>query len=667
MMNKVELVVLENNIIPVTEVLAESKAFHLISDNTTGEGAPSGGVSHLTDQWSDWVTTFTDLEQRVRAVMSTLGVDAGPVPSETPYLISPEAAKIEVADLEEETQAPVRELHEEEDRLNQLQQYIEQLRPIANLDIDLKALRTMRYTFTLLGTMPVANIERLQHSLAHHPHQLITLRREGHLATVMLFGTQRDADVLTRAARSAYLNPLKLPTDITQHLPGTLNEGTPAEAIAMLEEEIARTRCHITQYQATLAHMRETRIRTMRHLFWQIHASRTLAKTITRYGRLRYTYLITGWVPDTQITALKQKIEAVSDQIMIEINPPDPAEVYQIPVALENPPLIKSFEGLVTNYGYPRYGELDPTPITALTFPLVFGLMFGDVGHGLILTLAGLLLTTRKIRALQPLSAIGWVVSACGVMSMIFGLLYGSVFGFEDLIPALLFHPLEHIMNILIVAIVSGIAILSLGMLHNILNLALQRQWGPLLFDHHGIAGLIFYWSLVGGAAASFIPSFPLSTAIFIVPGIVAGLAMTFSEALESLIEPQGHLGGDSGSSALIKESTGTYLMRAIFELFETLISLFSNTLSYVRMGAFAVAHGALSLVVFIIAEAVSPGQGLGYWIVLALGNVFVIGFEGMIVGIQTLRLEYYEFFSKFFSGGGIRYRPMTLVSEENG
>jgi len=111
----------------------------------------------------------------------------------------------------------------------------------------------------------------------------------------------------------------------------------------------------------------------------------------------------------------------------------------------------------------------------------------------------------------------------------------------------------------------------------------------------------------------------------------------------------------------------GIYLMRAIFELFETFISLFSNTLSYVRMGAFAVAHGALSLVVFIIAEAVSPGQGLGYWIILALGNVFVIGFEGMIVGIQTLRLEYYEFFSKFFSGGGIRYRPLTLISEENG
>ncbi len=666
MMHKVELVVLESNIIPVTEALAESRAFHLINDETTSDKATSDGPSHLvaTDQWSEWVATFTDLEQRVRNVMSTLGIDAGPVPSETPYLISPEAAKVEVADLEEETQAPVRELYEEEKRLNQLEQYIVQLKPIADLDVDLKNLQEMRYAFTLLGTMPVANIERLQHSLAYHPYQLVTLRREGHLATVMLFGTQSDTDVLTRAARSAYLNPLKLPADITKHLPGELSEGTPAEVIAKLEEEIARTRCHITQYQDTLTHMKETRIQTMRHLFWQIHASHTLAETITRYGRLRYTYLITGWVPDSQLASLKQKIEAVSDQVMIEVNPPDPAETTQTPVALENPPPLKSFEGLVTNYGYPRYGELDPTPITALTFPLVFGLMFGDIGHGFLLTLAGLVLTARKIRALRSMASMGWVVSICGIVSMIFGWLYGSVFGFEDLIPALLFHPMENIMSILIIAVGSGIGLLSLGILYNIINLAMTRQWGPLLFGHYGVVGLIFYWSLIGIAAVRFIKPlpgwmmarFPLTNVpVFI--GIIAGLAVAFSEALERLAE---------GHRPLIEESVGTYLMRAFFELFETFIGLFSNTLSYIRMGAFAVAHGALSMVVFIIAESVSPGHGIGYWIALALGNLFVIGFEGIIVGIQTLRLEYYEFFSKFFSGGGVRYRPLTLVPEED-
>ncbi|MEA3308012.1 MAG: V-type ATPase 116kDa subunit family protein, partial [Chloroflexota bacterium] len=107
------------------------------------------------------------------------------------------------------------------------------------------------------------------------------------------------------------------------------------------------------------------------------------------------------------------------------------------------------------------------------------------------------------------------------------------------------------------------------------------------------------------------------------------------------------------------------HFVQATFELFEVVIGLFSNTLSYVRMGAFAVAHGALSLVVFILARMVSSDQGVGYWLVVGLGNLFIIGFEGMIVGIQTMRLEYYEFFSKFFSGSGVRFQPLTLISPD--
>ena len=108
-----------------------------------------------------------------------------------------------------------------------------------------------------------------------------------------------------------------------------------------------------------------------------------------------------------------------------------------------------------------------------------------------------------------------------------------------------------------------------------------------------------------------------------------------------------------------IQEGVVVFIIQAFFELFETLISIFSNTLSYVRVGAFAVAHAGLSAVIYILAEMVSPVQGIGYWIVVILGNLFIIGFEGLIVGIQTLRLEYYEFFSKFFNGGGKSFNPI--------
>ncbi len=125
-----------------------------------------------------------------------------------------------------------------------------------------------------------------------------------------------------------------------------------------------------------------------------------------------------------------------------------------------------------------------------------------------------------------------------------------------------------------------------------------------------------------------------------------------FSEVLIHLVE---------GERPLIEGGLGTYAIQAPMEWFEAVISFLSNSLSYVRIGAFAIAHGVLSSVFFILAALVSPSHGVGYWIVVAIGNVFIVGFEGLIVGIQTMRLEYYEFFSKFFTGGGMRFEPLTL------
>jgi V/A-type H+-transporting ATPase subunit I len=201
-----------------------------------------------------------------------------------------------------------------------------------------------------------------------------------------------------------------------------------------------------------------------------------------------------------------------------------------------------------------------------------------------------------------------------------------------------------------------GAAVLRIGLVCARLNSLLAKQWGRRRFDHNGLAGLIFYWSLIGMGIKAFKPDLPLNMVVLIGLAVVSGLGLTFSELFGRLVEKE---------RPLIKGDTITYLLQAFFELFETVISLLSNTLSYVRMGAFAVAHGAISMVVFIMAESISPQHGLGYWFVLAVGNLFVIGFEGMIVGIQTMRLEYYEFFSKFFTGGGEPYVPFNLLSRE--
>jgi V/A-type H+-transporting ATPase subunit I len=141
------------------------------------------------------------------------------------------------------------------------------------------------------------------------------------------------------------------------------------------------------------------------------------------------------------------------------------------------------------------------------------------------------------------------------------------------------------------------------------------------------------------------------------VVAILAGLAIMFSSVLIRLVE---------GERPLVEGGMATYAIQAPMELFETVISFLSNSLSYVRVGAFAIAHVVLSSVVFLLAELLSPGHGIGYWIIVSFGNLGIVMYEGLIVGIQAMRLSYYEFFSKFFTGGGLRFEPLTLMSRQD-
>jgi V/A-type H+-transporting ATPase subunit I len=649
-MNKVELVVPRQDVVPVTEALAASGIFHLAPQEHT-DIVPADYRDG--DNWHEQAALFASLEQRILLVMEALCVDEGEPPPEAHHIVEPETAMAEVEQLEQEARAPLKELEEEHLRLNQLRRTIAQLELVANLDVELDTLHNLRYLFATLGNIPAPNLERLRSSLEHVPSKLIELKRDDHLATVVLFGAKRDAEVLDRAARSAYLNPISLPETY---------QGTPAEIIESLQADVERTNTRINECHLVIDRLHETRVRRLQRLLWQVRASRTLVETIAQYGRLRFTYLVAGWVPASRLSELQRSIERASGDVQFESTTPGREHADAIPTAMDSPPLLKAFQSLVSNYGQPAYGELNPTLILALTFPLVFGLMFGDVGHGFLLTLLGMLLVSGVVRQLRKAASAGFPLIACGITSMLFGVLYGSFFGDEELLKEWLhgenwmLQPTHNIMDTLLVAVAVGIGLLSLGMILSMVNDLLARRWGHLFFGHYGLAGLLFYWSMVGLGASVMASDLGLPATPLAVTVIVSGLAVVFGHLLAHLVE---------GHRPLVEDSAFTYLMRAAFEFFELLIGLLSNTLSYIRMGAFAVAHGALSMVVAIIAETISPGKGVLFWVVYVLGTLFVIGFEGMIVGIQTLRLEYYEFFSKFFSGSGVRYRPLELTHKE--
>ncbi|MBN1312445.1 MAG: hypothetical protein JXB30_13590 [Anaerolineae bacterium] len=643
-MTEVEMVVPAKDLLTITDALAGQGVFHQADGRYLGSKAEAGS-------WQETAMTYSTLERQILVAMQALGVVPDPPPqTEHASLIDIEMVRLLLNQIEEDVQTANEKLVGRKKRLEQLRSYLRQLEPIADLDLDIRALTKPEHIFSRLGVIPIANLERLQTSLARIPFVLLTLRQDTQKPVVWLAGAKQDADILDRAARSAYLDPLKIPP---------IHHGTPADVIASIHIAIERQQQRLVEQEAVISSLRELHAQQLQLLLWRVRVSRMLAGAISRFDKLRYTYLIVGWVPSDKLARFTQLIRKTSKETLIDTTPIKRETAKQdVPIALQGSGMLGAFQGLVTNYAQPRYEEIDPTLLMALTFPILFGAMFGDVGHGLVLALLGWLLASRKVQALHNLASLGSVISICGISATVFGFLYGSIFGNEHILPALWFNPMENIMQILIAAVGAGVVLLSLGLLLNMFNAWLARDWGRLVFDKNGLAGLVLYWSLLGLAVGLFTDMLTVPPVVLIIPTAIASLSVMLSEMLKHLIE---------GHRPLVEDGIGTYAIQAFFELFETLIGFLSNSLSYVRVGAFAVAHGGLSAVIFILAEMASPSRGIGYWTVLALGNLFIVGFEGLVVGIQTMRLEYYEFFCKFFTGGGKPYQPLTLHPSAKG
>lgn len=640
-MTEIELIIPEKDLLAVTKVLAGQALFHQVDASYLN----AEGDNDSVDSWKEKAATYSVMERQLQFSMQALNVKAGSPPAKDQIsMVEIEDARPLIEEIEQDVRKLNSDLESSQKKLEQLQNYIRQLEPIADVDLDIGLLQEPRYIHSTLGTMPLVNLDRLETSLSRIPYVLLTLNKGSEEAVVWLTGAKRHADILERAARSAYLNPLELAGG---------HKGLPSEIIKSLKEQIAEIQAHIKEDEANILQLHDAHSQKLRELIWRVRASRMLADAMAHFGKLQFTYLIVGWVPSPKLEMLTQQLKQASKNIVIDATPSVRRGTanQNVPVALQNPGILGSFQQLVTTYARPRYEELDPTILITLTFPLLFGAMFGDVGHGLLLALLGGLLASKRVSALRSMASLGTVVAICGLAATVFGFLYGSIFGVEDVLPALWMRPMENITQILVVTIGGGVVLLSLGFLLSIQNAWLAKDWGRLLFDHNGLAGLLLYWSLLGMVAGIAMPAFPVPTIVFVIVAVGAGLVVMFSEMLKRLVE---------GHRPLVEGGFAAYFIQAVVELFESLISFLSNSLSYVRVGAFAVAHVGLSAVVYILANLAGPAHGIGYWLVVVLGNLFIVGFEGLIVGIQTMRLEYYEFFSKFFLGGGMPYVPLT-------
>lgn len=361
-------------------------------------------------------------------------------------------------------------------------------------------------------------------------------------------------------------------------------------------------------------------------------------------------YILCGWMAEDDVEKFVEEVKE-DDKVFVVVEDDHDAYFGEPPTKLENPKLFKPFEMFVQMYGLPAHNEFDPTVFVGLTYSLIFGIMFGDVGQGLLLLIGGALIYRFKK---MPLAGI---VATAGVFSTIFGFMFGSIFGFEDIIQPLWIRPIDHMTTlpflgklntVFIVAVAFGMFLIVVAMALHIINAVRDKDIGSTWFDANGVAGLVFYLAVVV-TIVLFMTGNPMPAGI--VMAVMFGvplLLILFREPLTRLIRHQ---------SGKMEESKAMFLVEGFFEMFETLLSYFSNTISFIRIGAFAVSHAAIMEVVLQLSGAES---GSPNWIVVVLGNLFVCGFEGLIVGIQVLRLEYYEMFSRFYKGSGHAFAPYT-------
>ena len=339
----------------------------------------------------------------------------------------------------------------------------------------------------------------------------------------------------------------------------------------------------------------------------------THAKDLRGSERLAW---ITGWTSDVANKELRRALDAGGVRYILRFA--DPPAGMTPPLVLHNPGWARAFEVFARMLGTPGRNESDPSQILAVVASLIFGFMFGDLGQGAIVFIAGLALGRRV-----PLTR---MLIPGGLMAMLFGVLFGSVFCREDIIPALWMRPLADPITMLLVGIAAGMAIIAIGLLLD----AIQMHW-------RGEAAQ--WWVHRSGLLIAY-------SGLLLSPLRREGLAVAAFGALWFML----------GAAVLAKRERLSALAGAAAEFVEQTLRLLVNTVSFARIGAFALAHAGLSVAVL---EMASASGRYGYWIVLALGNVLMIALEGVVVSIQTTRLVLFEFFIRFLTGAGREFKPL--------
>ena len=527
-------------------------------------------------------------------------------------------------------------LTEEEELLTATKLFVEALK---GTEFSPEELAEGKFLIPFFGRLSNENYQRLAESIEESPITVSELNIAGGNTWVLVLTVKGYEDATKKLLEAVYFKEFSLKS-IAAELRGD-------DPLLQVNKRIANHQRAIKGLAKAAKDMLREHRSDYELLYSQLYTMQRVYDVCKGRGEVSGMYVLSGWIPADTLEVIKKTVEeeAPMTTVMVEETKDITYSGIRVPTLLQNNPLFRAFQDIVSMYSLPSYGEIDPSPIVAISFILFFGFMFGDIGHGLMILLGSSFLVKRGMMK----RSFGQVMKSAAVSSMVFGGLYGSIFGLEDIIPALWLSPMHDTNKLLIVAICMGVFMISLGLVLNMITQYRAKDFGRLLFDGQGMAGLMLYWTMAALAAIYMTGTkIPEIAADIMWGGIgVMMLLMIFRDLLARYLLHQ----KDEGESVVLN----------LFEIMHNLMSFVSNTASFVRLAAFALNHVGLSMAVIMLSEMVHslPGGIVMKGIILLVGNIVIVCLEGLIVFIQTLRLEYYEFFGKFYKGGGNAFKPV--------
>jgi V/A-type H+-transporting ATPase subunit I len=608
---------------------------------------------------------ISGLRERIEGLLHTGGIIPAPpkeadLNSRAPVAIETERKLLDQIDSEREgIRERQRKIQQEIIKLEDIKRQVN-LYGIGLSDLPLKTKHSFLNIQT--GRIPVANVKKFDDGLRGFALLNIALGPENDSAHYLLISMKRDSEQIDKILNDSGWINIELPEELRSVKEDVFKELSQKLKVLTDEQKILEQKVNdiITKNQTHL-----------KDVWVNLRVFELLNKIQTNFKSSSRTVIFSGWLPLSKQEKLKRQIyKACEGRCYLEWHQPGSKDISrdEVPVQFNNPKILGPFEMLVSNFGIPEYGTIDPTPFVMPLYLSMFGLMFADVGQGLVLALAGIIGIRhfKKVPEKQGYFKLSWLILWCGISSIVFGALFGSYFGVAFLKPLWFdFHGIisghssgnstvNNIFDILSITLYFGISVILVGLLFNWINLIRTRKWMELLFDKGGIMG---GWIYTGGIfIASYLikhdyKGFPPGGTVFLLVGLPA-LLLFIKEPYHYFLHNK-----DKKFNPFI---IVTFLMQWIVELLEIFSGYLANTLSFMRVAGLGIAHVSLMISFFTIAEMTSGAYSI---IILVLGNILVIGLEGLSAGVQALRLSYYEFFTKFFHGTGKLYTPISLNS----